>query len=325
LQYSSRLAFKANIYSIVCRAYVSLDRPQFADRFLSKLFAIRVDEDFQEYWQSIRETRDYDYYVAPRLQFGFSSGANFASASPQERFSIFSSTTTNLTDSRSPYDGLRNVFQKPQIIGFRFGGQLIYAFTKNISLTAVFASSSLRFGYTDNLFWQDSPVPNVNLFIRTERNSFHSINYIDIPLLLKYQFLPKQKFKPYLLAGGFYSSKIIANKQIAIQEFPAVEVDGVRQDFFGNSSNVRVDITDLLNPNDYGLMAGIGATYAYQYFRFSFSATYRYGFNNIINPSKRYDNQELVFGYHDVFDNIRLNQLNFQFGLSYVTYRAFRK
>ncbi len=313
--------FKADIYSIVCRAYVSLDRPQLADRFLSKLFAIRADEDFQEYWQSIRETRSYDYYVAPRLQFGFSAGGSLALPSPQERFSIFG----GIADSRSYDKSLQSVFQKPQLVGFRFGGQLTYAFTKNIALTAVFSSSSLRFSYTDELFWQDSPAAGVNLFIRTERNSFHIANYLDMPLLLKYQFLPKQSFKPYLLLGGYYGRKVIASKEVSIREFPVVEIGGVKRDLFGNSSNVSVDITDLLNPTDYGLMAGIGTTYAYQYFRFSFSATYRYGFSNIVNPAKRYNNQELVFGYHDVFDNVRLNQLNFQFGVSYVTYKAFRK
>lgn len=313
--------FRAEIYSIVCRAYVGLDRPQLADRFLSKLFAIRVDEDFQTYWQSIKETRSYDYYVAPRLQFGFSAGGNLASPSPQERFSIFGGTA----DSRSYDKGLQSIIQKPQFLGFRFGGQLTYAFTKNIALTTIFSSSSLRFSYTDQLFWQDAPVPNVNLLIRTERNSFHIANYLDIPLMLRYQFLPKQNFKPYLLLGGYYSRRLIASKEVSIQEFPSVTIDGVKQDLFGNSSNVNVEITDLLNPTDYGIMAGIGTTYAYQYFRFSLSATYRYGLNNIINPDKRYNNQELVFGYHDIFDNLRLNQLNFQFGVSYVTYKAFRR
>lgn len=315
---------KANIYSVVCRAYVSLDRPQLADRFLTRLFAIRADEDFQEYWQTIRETRTYDYYVAPRFQIGLSVGGNIASPSPQEDFSIFN-TTSSGANPRSEYSKFTSVFQQPQMLGFRIGGQVVYGFTKNISLTALLSTSSLRFAYTDNAYWSDSPNPFVKLLIRTERKSFHIVNYFDVPLLLRYQFLPKHNFKPYLLAGGFYGRLFTASKQVNIQEFPAVEIGGERTDLLGNASNARLDISDLMSVNNYGLVAGIGANYAYQYFRFSFSATYRYGLNNIVNPTTRYDNQELVYGYHDVFDNIRLNQLNFQFGVTYVTYKAFKQ
>ncbi|TAH21624.1 MAG: PorT family protein [Cytophagales bacterium] len=316
---------KANIYSILCRACVSLDRPQLADRFLGKLFAIRADEDFQEYWQTIRETRSYDYYVAPRFQIGLSSGANIASPSPQEFFSIFNATNNTSANLTSEYNKFGTVFQQPQMLGFRIGGQVVYGFTKNISLTTLFSTSSLRFSYTDNAYWADSPNSFVKLFIRTERKSFHIVNYFDIPLLLRYQFLPKRNFKPYLLAGGFYGRTFTASKQVNIQEFPAFELNGVRTDLLGNASNARLDISDLMSANNYGLMAGIGTSYAYQYFRFSFSATYRYGINNIINPATRYNNQELVYGYHDVFDNISLNQLNFQFGIAYITYKAFKK
>jgi len=316
---------KANIYSIVCRAYVTLDRPQLADRFLGKLFAIRADEDFQEYWQLIRETRTYDYHVAPRLQIGFSVGGNITSPSPQERFSIFDAGNNTLSNPLSEYNKFGTVFQNPQMLGFRIGGQLVYALTKNIALTSVFSSSSLRFAYAGNAYWSDAPAPVVKLLIRTERKSFHIVNYFDMPLLLRYQFSPKHNFKPYLLAGGFYGRTFAASKQVNIKEFPAVEINGARTDLLGNESNARLDITDLLSNDDYGIMAGIGANYGYQYLRFSFSITYRYGISNIINPATRYSNQELVYGYHDIFDNIRLNQLNFQFGVAYVTYKAFRK
>ncbi len=318
--------FQADIYSVVSRAYIALDRPELADKLLAKLFAIRVDEDFQDYWQSIRETKEYDYHIAPRLQIGASVGTNFAAPVPMERFSVFTATSANnASDYRSTYYGLNSFWNRP-VTGFRIGGQIIYSFTKNLALTVLFSSSTLRFGYIDTFFWTDSPVQNVNLSIRTERNSFHSITGIDIPAMVRYHFLTKHSLKPYLLAGGFYTKKTLANKELAIREFPSVEVNGTRQDLLGNASNASIDITDLIAPNHYGIMVGAGLNYAYQYFRFSFSATYRYGLNNIVIPANRYDNQELVFGYHDIFDDIRLDQLNLQIGVSYVlSHKAFRK
>jgi hypothetical protein len=319
--------FQADIYSVVSRTYIALDRPELADRFLTRLFAIRVDEDFQDYWQSIRETKEYDYYVAPRLQIGTGIGTNFALPVPMERFSVFSTTSSNGTnDYRSMYYGLNNLFRRPEVSGFRFGAQAMYSLTKNIGLTVLFSSSSIGFGYLDTFFWIDSPTPTVNLSIRTERNSFHTITGIDIPFLLRYYFLNKHKLQPYLLGGGFYTRRILASKILKIKEFPAVEVNGMRQDLLGNASNANIDITELIKPNHYGLMIGTGINYAYQYFRFSFSATYRYGINNIVVPANRYNNQDLVFGYHDIFDNIRLDQLNLQVGVSYVlNHKAFKK
>ena len=321
--------FRADIYSVVSRAYVALDRPQLADRFLSKLFAIRVDEDFQEYWQAIKETKEYDYYVAPRLQIGGTLGANYAIPSPTESFYVFSipSANTNaITPIRSNYYGLNNAFKKPEVLGTRFGLQVIYALTPRISLSPIVAFSSLRFGYIDQFTWADSPNPVVRLSIRTERNSFHTINFLDMPFYVRYQFMPKKKLKPYLLGGAFYNLTLSGSKQIDIQEFPAVEVNGQRTDFFGNASSVDISITSLLNNRYYGLVGGAGLNYAYENFRFSFSFTYRYGLNNIVSTTNRYDNQDLIFGYHDIFDNIRLDQLNFQLGVSYtLTHKAFRR
>lgn len=319
--------FRADIYSIVSRAYIALDRPNLADRFLSKLFAIRVDEDFEEYWQAIRETKEYDYYIAPRLQIGGSVGGNYAMPTPTDGFSVFSVPPTTLTAPlRSDYYGLNNLFKKPEVAGFRFGLQLIYALTPSISLTTILASSSLRFGYIDQFTWSDSPAPNIKLAIRTERNSFHIVNYLDIPFFVRYQFLPKSKLKPYVIGGGFYNFLASGSKEINIQEFPSFEANGQRQDFLGNTSSAEIAISDLLSSRYYGLIGGSGLNYAYEYLRLSFSVTYRYGFNNIINPANRYDNQDLVFGYHDIFDNIRLDQLNFQLGIAYtLSHKAFRK
>jgi hypothetical protein len=319
--------FRADIYSIVSRAYVALDQPQLADRFLSKLFAIRVDEDFQEYWQAIKETKEYDYYVAPRLQVGGTFGGNYAIPTSTESFYVFNTlSNNNISSLRTEYYGLNNIFKQTEVLGARFGLQLIYALTPRLSVSPIIAFSSVRFGYIDQFTWIDSPNPAVRLSIRTERNSFHTINYLDIPFYLRYQLAYRHKLKPYVLFGAFYNTTISGSKAIDLREFPAVEVNGQRTDFFGNASNAEISITNLLNRNYYGFVGGAGLNYAYQYFRFSFSVTYRYGINNIINPANRYNNQDLVFGYHDIFDNINLNQLNFQFGVAYtLSHKAFRK
>jgi hypothetical protein len=324
---SVKSEFKADIYSVVSRAYIALDLPQLADRFLSKLFAIRVDEDFQEYWQAIRETKEYDYYIAPRLQIGGTFGGNYAMPTPTKSFYVFNiPTTTSLSPLRTDYYGLNHALKDLDVLGARFGLQIIYALTPRISITPIIAFSSLRFGYIDQFTWADSPAPALRLSIRTERNSFHTVNYLDIPVFLRYQFAPNSKFKPYILGGAYYGLTISASKSINIQEFPAFEQNGQRTDFFGNTSSAEISITDLMSNRNYGLSGGAGLNYAYEYFRISFSITYRYGINNIINPANRYNNQDLVFGYHDIFDNIRLSQLNFQFGISYVlTHKAFRR
>lgn len=316
--------FKADIYSIVCRTYIALDKPHLADRFLSKLFAIRVDEDFQEYWLAIRESKSYDYYISPRLQIGGIIGSNLSFAMPTERFSIFNNAQvgSNASSEKKYFSSL----EQNNLIGFRLGFLLTYALTKNFALLIQPCYSNYRFGYQEFYGWADNPTTNVSLLLDLEKNSTQSISYIEIPAVMRYQFLIDKKFKPYLLFGAFNGLLSNASKTLVIKELPGIRTNGARTDFLGNSASARYDITNLLSSNYYGFIAGAGMGYHYQNFRLSFSATYRYGMNNIVNPAQRYTNQDLVFGYHDIFDNTLLNSLNFQLAISYVlTYKAFKR
>ncbi|SFE93377.1 outer membrane beta-barrel protein [Thermoflexibacter ruber] len=316
--------FQADIYSIVCRAYIALDKPNLADRFLSKLFAIRVDEDFQEYWLAIRESKSYDYYIAPRLQIGGVIGSNLSFAMPTERFSIFNNM--QLGNSISSEKKYFNSFEENNLIGFRLGFLLTYALTKNFALLIQPSYSNYRFAYRDFYGWADNPAPNLSLLLDLEKNSIQSINYIEIPAVMRYQFLIDKKFKPYLLLGAFNGLLSNASKTLVIKELPGIRINGEKTDFFGNTASARYDVTNLLSSHYYGLVIGTGMGYHFQNFRFSFSATYRYGLNNIVNPAQRYTNQDLVFGYHDIFDNMLLNSLSLQLSISYVlTHKAFRR
>jgi hypothetical protein len=315
---------RADIYSTVCRTYIALDKPQLADRFLGKLFAIRVDEDFQEYWLAIRESKSYDYYIAPRWQIGGIIGSNLSFAVPTERFSIFNNTQAN---SNANYrKNYFNSLEKNNLIGFRVGFLLTYSLTKNFALLLQPSYSNYRFAYQDAYGWADNPSPNFSLLLDVEKNSIQSINYIEIPAVIRYQFLIDKPFKPFLLLGGFNGLLSNASKTLIIKELPGISINGEKTDFFGNTASARYDITNLLSGNFYGFIVGSGIGYHFQNFRLSFSATYRYGINNIINPTQRYANQDLVLGYHDVFDNICLNSINLQLGISYVlTHKAFKR
>ncbi|MCU0392056.1 MAG: PorT family protein [Thermoflexibacter sp.] len=315
--------FRADIYSVICRTYIALDRPKQADRFLGKLFAIRVDENFQEYWLAIRESKSYDYYIAPRLQIGGVAGSNIAFPLPTDRFSVFGATA----NSTNTYDKTYyNAFNNQRLVGLKAGFSITYSLTKNIGLLTQPSFSSFRFGYSDFYSWADNPAPNVSLLLDLEKYNTQTITYIEFPFLARYQFLIDKRVKPYVLGGVFYNFLSNASKTLDIQELPGIRINQVKTDFLGNFSSVTYDITDLLNNYFYGFMVGTGLAYHYDDFRFTISANYRYGFNNIVNPSQRYANQDLVFGYHDVLDNIRMNSFNLQIGVSYVlTHKAFKR
>lgn len=303
---------RADIYQWVVLSYDGLDEPEMRDKYLKKLLDIRHDLGTGNYRPSIKDRGKRLYVVAPRLLLGVKVGTNFTTVHPFKRYSILQSVaSTGMESSEKDY-----FFNLSNSLGFQLGFIIEYAVTKNLSLGTQLSSIDLRFGYKNSFKWEgDGDSITVNF---THRHEFYCI---EIPLLLKYRFI-KSKLKPYLQIGGFIYFLQFAHKSINT----SYTENGVPIPRTQGNLNLK----KLITPFNSGFWVGAGVGYDTRVaglpLRLEIEVNYKHGFNNIVNEDRRYENKELIFGYYDVFDDLKLRNWDLTFKvLLPISFKAFRR
>jgi Outer membrane protein beta-barrel domain len=90
-------------------------------------------------------------------------------------------------------------------------------------------------------------------------------DYIQVPLLLKFNVVPAGPVRPFICAGG-YGAYLIKAKGV-------LEIDGVAEE---------EDLTEDYTKLDYGLVGGAGITFKLPGIAFSIEGRYNYGLANIM-------------------------------------------
>lgn len=308
---------RADIYQWVTLSYMALDMPGMADVYLKKLLVFRHDEGTDRYWLPIRETAKNKYNVAPRLLLGIKSGINLTIAQPGARYSILEHVSqAGMTPYEKDYS-----FDFTQNCGSQFGLCAEYALSKHLWLSTSLACDILLFQYKNKIEWSAGAFPITNDYSHRQR-----LIEIEIPLFLKYQAANKD-LKPFFQLGGFIH--ILANAFKAIVRRTTEKIsDQPGGDISYEYVYKDLQIRDQIFHFNAGLSigAGIGYDIGDSGLRLEVEANYRYMFNNIIDGKRRWTNQNLLLGYYDVFDDIKISNFDLSFKvLVPISYRAFEK
>jgi hypothetical protein len=192
--------------------------------------------------------------------------------------------------------------------GVQFGFRVSYNFTNVLSALTGFGYETVGFNYRTQYSWADTTT-NENF----NRELFHEqkVSYFSVPLLARYDFSEGQ-FKPYAQAGFVFNFRQQATKVIHYDNV----IDEEQTENQTTSSGL-VSITDNTRKFNLGLMAGAGVLYHTKYVTFGVETNFRLGFSPIIEDQTRYaDVNGFALKYLDVFDQLKLNNLNVQFSLS---------
>ncbi len=138
-------------------------------------------------------------------------------------------------------------------------------------------------------------------------NYKEALYYVNIPVSIKY-YIFKNNFQPYFFAGGDITYLSLAE-----------------------STTFNKESTDIVNRNSLrnsllpGLFGGIGIRYKYKIFAFSLDARYGYYFDNLNKTGTRYNDKINLYYYYYVDDDIKLNYLKLNAGISvFFKYKIFR-
>lgn len=310
-------SIRAEIYEWTALSYIALDRPEKGDIYIKKLLVLKREEGIGDYWLSIRNIAQ-KYDVAPRLLVGFRIGPNFTLAHPVNRFRVFE--TDPAAENISP--DKKYLFHMNQSQGLQWNIILEYALTKNLSISLQPAACEMLFRYKNLYRWKGEG--NITQ-IEAVFNHRQRLNYVEIPLLLTYRFT-KGKLKPYVQIGGFFSILYLAHKSIDLDITQKLKD---RQELI-NEKEIITDIFIMKQLKNYhaGFLVGGGISIdtGFKGLRVGIEMNYKQGLNNIVDEDHRYSDHKIIYGYYDVFDDMKLSTLDLTVKvLLPVSFKAFKR
>ena len=142
-----------------------------------------------------------------------------------------------------------------------------------------------------------------------ENISEYELNYINFPVYIQY-IIREAAFSPYLTAGFSYGYLRNVQHQVVTNTTIYAEEENL--------------VFSQLNSNNYStgfihskmnLFGGIGVFYEFTLFRLAVDFTYWYGLNNIVNETRRFENQTISGSTYDISDDIKLHHLVMNFSI----------
>lgn len=231
-------------------------------------------------------------FLEKQWWLGFKAGTNLSQAVPIKRYSIMTPTNYALALTDKSYDSYGTM-------GAQAALEITFYY-KGFSFSTQPAYRHSSFTYSNQYQWTNSENPAEQLILQYDQEQ--KIDYADFPLIVKYDIL-RNKLRPYVQVGVFYSMLINANK--------SVKVSGTDYASGGTNQFVNQEIIvgakDLFD-NYWGIMAGVGADYNLGNVRLVLDVSYWKGMSNITNVENRFGNDRLA-GIGDAQDDLDLNNI----------------
>jgi hypothetical protein len=226
-------------------------------------------------------------FLEKQWWIGMRGGINLTQAHPVEQYSVFSSTDQQQDSYKKEYKNY-----KPGAVA---GIEVTFSY-KFLSLSFQPAYKRHNFSYTNKYQWSND---SLKASLSLEYIQEHKLDYLQFPLFLKVDFL-SGSFKPFIQAGGFYSTLIGAEKSVYTsgkdEASGGVEFEG---------TPVKMGVKDLFIRSNVGYVFGLGFNWNPGNVRIILDANYFRGTSNITDRAARYTNNQLA-GSGDVLDDIKL-------------------
>jgi len=268
---------------------------------LTLLLAVNFSWAQPAYMNKNKSTKpnEGDKFLQTQWWLGFKSGINTSEASPDALFSGYSPTNYSIDLLEKQYNSFGD-----------FSGQAgleITFYHRGFSFSFQPNYQRQTFAYSNSYEWQSNEDASNTISLNYDHN--HKLDFIELPLIVKYDILKTTKFRPFVQAGVFYSRMVNATKEI---EISGEDLASGSAGPFENQSLI-IGVNDLFIQSNTGWLAGLGINYDFWNVRLVLDVTYRGGLNNITNAQNRYSENALV-GIGDAMDDVSLNNVMINVG-----------
>ena len=225
---------------------------------------------------------------------GLRAGSNLTDPKAESFYSVLSAIDYDAENLKKNYES----FQSP---GLQLGLDLTY-YHRGFSIGMLPTFKRYRYNYDNSLEW----ITATDIF-ETKYQVAQNLDYLEVPLVLKYDVLRSGNFRPFVQLGIQWGFAIGAEKSLTIthqEGTPAATSGGTI------SIDTRKDFKDFA-----AALAGIGASYDIGNIRMSLDFSYHYGLTSIIEQQRLFTENQLT-AVGDINDDIRLT--NLQANLSFL-------
>lgn len=241
-------------------------------------------EDFYAYYNRIK--------IRPMLSAGLLLGSNSPNFSIKKVYSVYNSAKYSAT-------------YKPTM-GYQYGAFAEWQFYDNISVVAEGAFSKMGYNRTIN----GTSIDTFKLSYSEQIKSFETSLYV------KKYFLHKQ-FKPFIYAGGYITALQKSTASVDLDYKLADPIAGGIDNY--NSSENNIDVIAMRNKTRQGIVSGAGISYKSKNFLICAYASYRVDISkHITNSQNRFKNDDLLFKYYYVDNDVNLSRIDVSLSVSYI-------
>lgn len=275
--------------------------------FSGSLIIVLCCWSFASFGQSKRAYKTYtrkkptvlEAFLDTQWWLGMKTGLNLTEAVPQKRYAIFSPVNYEVDDLQKTYGQFNRIAMQAGLEVTFYHKGFSFSFQPNYNRQV--------FDYFNTYTWAHPELPEQSIELRYDHQV--SLDFIELPLIIKYDVLRKGKIRPFVEAGGYYGILVGAVKDIATSG--SDKASGSQHDFEGEK--MVMGVKNLFRPSAYGVLGGVGVNYDLWKIRVVLDVVYRHGLNTITSGSNRYANHNLS-GMGAVLDDISLNNLSCNIG-----------
>lgn len=238
-----------------------------------------------------------DKFLQTQWWLGFKAGTNISRASADASYSGYSPINYNPSEIQKSYADFENLTGQ--------AGLEITFYHKGFSFSFQPNYRRQQFGYSNAYTWQDSE--EESNFISLNYDQAHKLDFIELPVFLKYDILKTTKLRPFVQVGFFYGTLVNAQKEVSISG-----EDRASGGPFENEEFI-IGADDLFIKSSIGVVGGVGLYYDFWNLRLVFDVSYRMGLNNLTNAENRFSENQLS-GIGDAMDDIMMDNVTINFG-----------
>lgn len=286
LLHTCNSSFKSEIAAsarLAAKCYLAMHKDTLAFHQAEKLIAANPNytpsplEDDADFLKLLKKVDKI-----PRISFGITTSLN--STSTPYVFNTFQ-LEKNITKTYAAQKKNKNIL----------GIQVNYGFNKHLLLSSGIMYSDMGYSVQNYV-----PTDNANEYMLV--NYSESLNYMQVPLTIKYAITPLYKIRitPYFGLTSFFlvRSRYSANREFYFNTPPVITNIADYQNIENNNAR---------NSTVFYTNTGISVGWAFKNSILSAEMGYQKALSNLNNPNQRIDNTVLAYQFYYIEDDFALN------------------